>query len=742
MELQTRQLAAILFSDISGFTAIMEINEEWALQLLAQNREIHEAALKHNGGSLIKEIGDGMLCRFDSITQAVDAALELQKRAQNYQGLQLGIGIHAGEIIYKGNDIFGDAVNLASRIQSLSKAGSILISDKIYQEIVNKSQYQSRMLGRFHFKNVQNPTLVYAISNEGIYVPGKRELKGKLKHSASGFSKIVFGAGLLIIFAFFSWFRFFHIEQASITDEIIQPVIYVSNFENKSSDTTLDYLGYMARDWINQGFIETGKISVIKEESSQATPSKTTPHIPSAANIHIKGILYEFSENVFMITVEVIDVRSDKINYALKSSQFSKTEFNKTLEELTQKLLGYFLSKEPSQVYGHHPPKYNAYETYLKGQQTPSAQSYQKLQFFLKAIEYDTTFVNPYFSILDLANTWGYQHISDSTLLLLEKRSSILSDFQFLQFEAYKARIRGDLERSSDLNWKLYTQFKIESGATKAIYYDVSSNKPTKALAKFHQYQPLHQSLNSEHYKAQAYLGEVYEAFIALEQYDSVTYWIHKLQIPVLHFTIALAHVEALLHLKKWRELDSLLEDYTHKLNVDQQLYTKPALYWKVCSELFLIQDHEKLSKYLNLMENVNEQNPTNMFYHYYKGVAYFLKGEYDKAAAEQILHYDKTPQFRFFIAFPAICYLKSNLAEKAKDWMKKIQSIGSGYPGQLEYAQAVYYCHLKNFERAMYHLTRAHALGYEFDFYSYRNDFLLRDLFSYEAFLSFTKAK
>lgn len=741
MELATRQLAAILFSDISGFTAVMEINEEWAMQMLTQNREIHKQVVTRFGGSLIKEIGDGMLCRFDTITQALDAALALQEKAKEYQGLHLGIGIHAGEIIYKEKDIFGDAVNLASRIQSLSKAGSILVTDKIYQEITNKKQYQTKLLGSFHFKNLQNPTLVYAIANEGLYVPDKKELSGKLKNSKAPYKKILIGIAVFVALIYLLGFQFFTKNKPHVSERKEIPIVYVSTFENKSTDTSLNYFGYMARDWMNQGFIETGKISVIKEEAFQNS-IKAKPHIPASAKIHIKGSIYESSENEFMITVELVDLITDQIIYAIKSAHFTKKDFNKTLEDLSQQLLGYFLSREAKLTFGQHPPKYNAYETYLKGQQTPSSQSYQKLQFFLKAIELDSSFVNPYFSILELASTWGYQNVTDSTILLLEKRSAMLSEFQFLQFEAYKARIRGDLERSSDLNWKLYTQYKVESGATKAIYYDVSANKASDAVYKYHQYRPINNIIASVNYRDQAYLGEVFEAYCALEQFDSVIYWIHKNKIPVLHFTVALAHVEATLHLKKWLELDSLLANYTYNLKVDQQLYTKPALYWKICSELYLLSETEKLSHYLNLMEKVNEENPANMFYHYYKGMALFLKGNYKDAAREQVLHYDNTPQFRFFIAFPAICYLKSGQIEKAKDWMKKIQSIGSGYPGQLEYAQSVFYCHLKNYEKAMYHLSRALAQGYEFDFYSYRNDFLLKDLFTYEPFLNFTKAK
>ncbi|MGB3090522.1 MAG: adenylate/guanylate cyclase domain-containing protein, partial [Chitinophagaceae bacterium] len=95
------------------------------------------------------------------------------------KNFQLSIGIHQGEIIVEDGDIFGDAVNVASRIQSLGVPGSVLFSKKIKDEIHNKAEFQTLSLGNFEFKNVEEPLEIFALSNPGFIVPRKEEMKGK-----------------------------------------------------------------------------------------------------------------------------------------------------------------------------------------------------------------------------------------------------------------------------------------------------------------------------------------------------------------------------------------------------------------------------------------------------------------------------------------------------------------------------------------------------------------------------------
>ena len=177
---QFRQLAAIMFTDIVGYTALMGRDEQMAFKLLETNRQIHRQVIEQYNGKLIKELGDGVMASFNTVSDAVNAAIEIQRACAASKELSLRIGIHEGEIIFEINDIYGDAVNIASRIQTLGVPGSILFSKKINDEIKNKSEFQTISLGNFEFKNVTERIEVFALANEGFPIPKRSMMEGKL----------------------------------------------------------------------------------------------------------------------------------------------------------------------------------------------------------------------------------------------------------------------------------------------------------------------------------------------------------------------------------------------------------------------------------------------------------------------------------------------------------------------------------------------------------------------------------
>jgi len=178
---QSRQLAAIMFTDIVGYTALMEQDEKKAFEILKKNLAIHQSVINEFRGRLIKEMGDGMLASFSTVSDALNAAIEIQNQCNDTKEYKLSIGIHLGEVVFQNGDVFGDAVNVASRIQSLGISGSVLISKKIADEIKNKSEFTTSSLGSFEFKNVNEPIEIFALTNQGLTVPRKSQLQGKLK---------------------------------------------------------------------------------------------------------------------------------------------------------------------------------------------------------------------------------------------------------------------------------------------------------------------------------------------------------------------------------------------------------------------------------------------------------------------------------------------------------------------------------------------------------------------------------
>src|SRR4026207_886181 len=165
MSTQIRQLAAIMFTDIVGYTALMGKDEQKAFELLDKNRQVQKPIIEQYNGRFIKELGDGILSSFPTVSDALFTAITIQKTCFASKELSLRIGIHEGEIIFENNDIYGDAVNVASRIQTLGIPGSILFSKKVADEIKNKAEFHTVSLGRFDFKNVKEPIEVFALSN-------------------------------------------------------------------------------------------------------------------------------------------------------------------------------------------------------------------------------------------------------------------------------------------------------------------------------------------------------------------------------------------------------------------------------------------------------------------------------------------------------------------------------------------------------------------------------------------------
>ena len=176
-----RRLAAILFTDIVGYTAMMQQNEVEALSLIKRYTAVLKQSVKDHAGEISNDYGDGSLCTFSSAAEAMHCALEMQEQLRTDPSVPLRIGLHIGEIFFEDGKILGDGVNLASRIQSIAHGNSILFSEEIHDKIRNNPTFRSVCLGSFDFKNVEKPIVVFALANEGLIVPERHTMEGKLK---------------------------------------------------------------------------------------------------------------------------------------------------------------------------------------------------------------------------------------------------------------------------------------------------------------------------------------------------------------------------------------------------------------------------------------------------------------------------------------------------------------------------------------------------------------------------------
>jgi class 3 adenylate cyclase len=167
-----RRLAAIMFADIVGYTSLSQWSESLALQLLGEYRQVLRPFFPRHSGSEIKTIGDGFLVEFASALEAVRCAFEIQQSLHERNASQLlpeksinvRIGIHLGDVIHDESDVYGDAVNVASRIEPLSEPGGICISEQVYDHVRNKFEFPLVSLGRKELKNVEIPIEVYRVA--------------------------------------------------------------------------------------------------------------------------------------------------------------------------------------------------------------------------------------------------------------------------------------------------------------------------------------------------------------------------------------------------------------------------------------------------------------------------------------------------------------------------------------------------------------------------------------------------
>ncbi|MGA8536366.1 MAG: adenylate/guanylate cyclase domain-containing protein [Thermoplasmata archaeon] len=165
-----RRLAAIMFTDLVGFTKLAQVDEAGALRLLEEHRALVRPIFASRGGREVKTMGDGFMIEFPSAVESLRCAVEIQAAMAQRNStrvpkerLDLRVGVHVGDVVREGNDLVGDGVNIASRIEPLAPPGGICITGSVLDQIRNKVDVKVQKLRGVTLKNVSTPVDVYQV---------------------------------------------------------------------------------------------------------------------------------------------------------------------------------------------------------------------------------------------------------------------------------------------------------------------------------------------------------------------------------------------------------------------------------------------------------------------------------------------------------------------------------------------------------------------------------------------------
>ncbi len=457
---EKRKLAAVMFADIEGYTGLFQKNEAGAFQLLEQHRKgLKEIAEKHKG-HIVKYYGDGSLTIFTSVIEAAKCAIDLQAFSIQHD-IALRIGLHMGEMIEKDKDVYGDAVNVASRIQAIGTRGSILVSKTVEDELKNHPEIHTKSLGFVKLKNVKATVHVFALTNSGLSIPHGLPGAGKRRLITAAY--LIIPIFILALGAL--WYKYkFNSNATQFGDAciIIPPFVsYVPNGE-------LDYFATMASSELIKAMGESAKANIIPYSTMiLATNANILSFIDNpalskrlGADIQVRGeyTLEGKNKDTLRISLSILDLKKNRLfQTPIKDIKCAAANNRDCLEEAKNILVGYWKSKED---YLFHLTTDSAYINFHRAQNLWGVQGKQdQIKSYLnKATTYDPKFLDGWFLLLDLFHDEEEYEYGYDTIAFIEKKLPDLDQRSKDHLAYYKADFLGKNIKAFKLFLKEYLQ--------------------------------------------------------------------------------------------------------------------------------------------------------------------------------------------------------------------------------------------------------------------------------------------
>src|SRR5881396_1810687 len=377
---EQRRLAAIMFTDMVGYTALAQRNEALALELLEEHRRILRSIFPRFNGTEIKTIGDAFLVEFQSALEAAQCALEIQRTlakrnhdVSSEHRIELRIGIHVGDVVHREGDVYGDGVNIASRIQPVAGIGGICISVDVERQIHHALEAKFEKLAPIELKNVEVPMDLFR-----IVLPWERETRLKPERRKAFLkSTIPKWTALLILVAiavggFLFWQRG-KPKTSALTAAIPEKSIAVLPFENLSRDPDNAYFADGIQDEILTRLSKIADLKVISRTSTQhykSAPDNLSEIAKQLSVAHVLEGSVQKSGDSVRVNVQLIKAANDSHLWAdtfdRKLTDIFSVE-SEVAKAIADQLRAHLSGQEEQVIAAKPTDNPEAYDAYLRG---------------------------------------------------------------------------------------------------------------------------------------------------------------------------------------------------------------------------------------------------------------------------------------------------------------------------------------------------------------------------------------
>jgi len=480
-----------------GYTALMQKAELKARELVQNHREIIKPLIEKHAGEVIQYVGDGTFSTFASAIEAVNCAIEIQRSLKDNEELSLRIGIHVGDVVVEGDEVYGDGVNVTSRLEPLAEPGGVCISERVYDDIKNQLDMETAFLGEKSLKNVDRPIKIYCLTGKGLKtakpfdenqktdVVSKESVSEELKTKPASKRLLPWLAGAVVLLLFFfakGWFS----GESSITevaaDENSLAVMFI---ENMADPTDADRKGEMIKMLLTTDLSQSHSLRVISSQrlydiaKQEVKNGKVIIDRSNATSIAKKARAQWMLTGTFsrigsrmVLTTQLENVQDGKI---IEAQRVDGDDLFDLIDMLSQEVkVDLKVVAAPGEI--DAPVKEittsssEAYQLYLNGLEFLNEANFgEAVERFQSAVELDPNFTKALYK-LAMAQWWfegGATRASKETIKKIYLNKDNLAEEELLLVEGFEALLNGDFSSVKDIYQRLLLIYPDE----KEIYY-------------------------------------------------------------------------------------------------------------------------------------------------------------------------------------------------------------------------------------------------------------------------------